>query len=460
VGDVILDRYVFGAVARISPEAPVPVVKIDASEERAGGAANVAVNIRALGIETQLLGLVGADEAAEALAGYIRQAGVQCRFQTIPNYPTVTKTRVVSQHQQLLRLDHESASAAIDAPALRRDFGEALRMADCVVMSDYAKGCLQQAPDLIAAAVSASVPVFVDPKGSDFSRYRGATVLTPNSKEFEAVAGTCRTDRDIEQAGFRMCGDLGLSALLVTRGEHGATLVDAEQGKCTHLPAKVHEVFDVTGAGDTFIAALAAARVSGYGMTEAAAIAVAAAGITVEKLGTATVTAAELNSRLNPGFSIPKGIVSRANLIAAVEHARNQGKRIVMTNGCFDLLHAGHVQYLQQARALGDCLVVAINDDDSVRRLKGSGRPINPVQRRMEVIAALSAVDWVTAFSDDTPSELVEQVSPDLLVKGGDYEPDQIAGAGYVRGSGGEVTVLPVEPGCSTSAIIDIIRRG
>lgn len=459
VGDVILDRYVFGAATRISPEAPVPVVTVNASEERAGGAANVATNISALGIPTQLLGLVGKDAAAASLADHLSRAGVDCRFQEVENYPTITKMRVVCQHQQLLRLDYEVANATLDTSKLVSDYSALLKGADCVVLSDYAKGCLGEAPKLIAAARKAGVPVFVDPKGREFSRYQGATLLTPNLKEFEAVAGQCDTEAEIERQGLKLCRDLQLEALLVTRGERGVTLIEARGGSCVHLPARAHEVFDVTGAGDTVIAALAAARVSGYELAAAAEIANAAAGLVVEKLGTAAVSARELNTRLRTGNPVGIGIMSRDELIAAIDDARRRGERIVMTNGCFDLLHSGHVQYLQHARTLGDRLIVAVNDDDSVRRLKGPGRPINRLRQRMAVLAALSAVDWVTEFSEDTPERLIKAVKPDILVKGGDYQPSQIAGGDFVKQSGGQVLVLPLEPGSSTSSIIDSIRE-
>lgn len=459
VGDVILDRYVHGDTHRISPEAPVPIVRVTAIEERAGGAANVALNLRSLGVDVELAGVTGADAAAGTLADMLGKAGVECRFVSRAGFPTVTKLRVMSQHQQLLRLDYEEAASATPDAGLLQHCASRIAACRCIILSDYAKGSLAGVGEFIRLARSHRIPVLVDPKGSDFRRYAGATVLTPNLREFEQVAGVCGSDSELAEKGERLRRELDLAALLITRGERGMTLIQEEPPGVVHAAARAHEVYDVTGAGDTVIAALAAALVSGYALPAAMQYANAAAGLVVEKLGTATVTAAELNAGLADARNVRRGVLSESELAAEVEGARARGERVVMTNGCFDIVHAGHVRFLEQARALGDRLIVAVNDDASVARLKGKGRPINAHADRMAVIAALGCVDWVTGFAADTPRELIVRVGPDVLAKGGDYRPDQVAGGAEVRAAGGQVVILPFIQGHSSSAVIDAAAR-
>ncbi|MGB5443532.1 MAG: bifunctional D-glycero-beta-D-manno-heptose-7-phosphate kinase/D-glycero-beta-D-manno-heptose 1-phosphate adenylyltransferase HldE [Gammaproteobacteria bacterium] len=458
VGDVMLDRYWHGATSRISPEAPVPVVHVGQSEERAGGAANVALNISSLGAHTCLLGITGDDEAADSLEALLGGAGIQCIFQKIADTATVTKLRVISRHQQLIRLDFEDGFAAVNTDAMLQAYREELENCDVVVLSDYGKGTLAQIQQLIAAARAAGKPVLVDPKSLDFTAYSGATLITPNMAEFEQVVGVCNNEQELIEKSAALMDILDLQALLVTRGEHGMTLLRKGEPEL-HLPTHAQEVFDVTGAGDTVISVLAAALAAGEALPAATALANLAAGIVVGKLGTASVSVPELRRSALVGQDAGFGVMSQAQLQIAVEDARSHGERIVMTNGCFDILHAGHVAYLNQARRLGDRLIVAVNDDDSVRRLKGMGRPINPVDRRMTVLAALERVDWVVPFSEDTPERLICEIKPDLLVKGGDYQPQDIAGYDCVTRNGGEVIVLGFEDGCSTSDIIETIRR-
>jgi D-beta-D-heptose 7-phosphate kinase/D-beta-D-heptose 1-phosphate adenosyltransferase len=457
-GDVMLDRYWHGATSRISPEAPVPIVHVGLSEERAGGAANVALNIAALGAQARLLGITGDDEEAVSLEALLSGAGIDCGFQKIAGIPTVTKLRVISRHQQLIRLDFEDGFASVDAAGLLESYRQGLAQCDVVVLSDYGKGTLAKVEKMIALARAAGKPVLVDPKAQDFSRYDGATVITPNMAEFELVAGRCGDERTLAAKGAALLEQHDLDALLVTRGEHGMTLLRRNAPEF-HLPAQAREVFDVTGAGDTVISVLAAALAAGQDLPEATALANLAAGIVVGKLGTASVSVPELRRAAHLGQDAGFGEMNEAQLRIAVEDARSHGERIVMTNGCFDILHAGHVAYLAAARRLGDRLVVAVNDDASVQRLKGRGRPINPVERRMAVLAALGSVDWVVPFSEDTPERLICEVQPDLLVKGGDYRPEEIAGYDCVKRLGGEVVVLDFEAGCSTSSIIDAIRQ-
>lgn len=467
VGDLMLDRYWHGATRRISPEAPVPVVHVDDTEDRPGGAGNVALNVVALGASATVVGPVGNDAAGDALESLLTRAGVTCRFHREPSAPTITKLRVVSKHQQLIRLDFEDGFPKLAEDALHAAFHRALEDCDAVILSDYAKGALIDPRPFIASARAAGKPVLVDPKGRDYFRYQGATLITPNLSEFQDVAGEAADDLDLAARAAGLASTVSADALLVTRGEHGMSLAPV-RGEPLHLRARAREVFDVTGAGDTVIATLAAALGSGASAAQAAHWANAAAGVVVGKLGTATVTPAELAAALRfeaeptdtgpPPFS--GGVLDEPTLLDAVAAARDAGERIVMTNGVFDLLHPGHIDYLQRARALGDRLIVVVNDDASVRRLKGDGRPVMDQEARMQVLAALGCVDWVAPFSEDTPARLIGRVLPDLLVKGGDYRPEEIAGHDAVVAHGGSVRVLDFVEGRSTTGVIERIRGG
>lgn len=458
VGDLMLDRYWHGDTSRISPEAPVPVVRVGPSEERPGGAANVALNLAALGARPHLLGLTGRDEAADTLERVLTQAGVQCHFLRLGSHPTITKLRVLSRHQQLIRLDFEQGFQSGDAAPLALDYAELLADIDVVVLSDYGKGTLAASRELIALARSQGKPVVVDPKGSDFERYRGATVITPNRKEFEEVVGRCTSEQSLVERGHALIERELLDALLVTRSEEGMTLLRAGEQPLT-LPTHAREVFDVTGAGDTVVAALAGALAAGQSWAQAVALANLAAGIVVGKLGTATATTAELRRALREHDEQPSGALTEDALAQVVEEVRIHGERIVMTNGCFDILHAGHVDYLTKARQLGDRLIVAVNSDESVSRLKGPTRPINTLAHRMAVLAGLSAVDWVVPFEEDTPERVIARLLPDVLVKGGDYRAEEVVGYADVTGNGGEVRIIDFRYDCSTSKIVQAIQR-
>ena len=453
VGDVMLDRYWHGSTQRISPEAPVPVVKVGETEDRPGGAANVALNIAALGAGASIAGLTGRDEAADSLQQRLQSAGIHCEF-VAGDQPTITKLRVISRQQQLLRMDFEEAFEPAQAEALAKQAEQYLDSVQVLILSDYAKGALTDCRELIAKARAAGKPVLVDPKGSDFERYRGATLLTPNLSEFEAVVGACHSETELCERGLALIERLQLDALLVTRGEQGMTLLRKGEPEL-HLPARAREVFDVTGAGDTVISVLAASLAAGESLPNSVALANLAAGIVVGKLGTAAISAPELRRALQDEQGSERGVVTLEQLLLAIADARAHGERIVFTNGCFDIIHAGHVGYLEQARELGDRLVVAINDDASVSRLKGPGRPINPVDRRMKVLAGLEAVDWVLSFGDDTPIPLLEAIKPDVLVKGGDYDKEGVVGWEVVEQGGGEVRVLSFFDDCSTTAIVN-----
>ena len=455
VGDVMLDRYWHGICNHISPEAPVPIAKISTQEDRPGGAANVAINMARLGCNVCLQGVVGNDEAAGNLTEKLNLAGVKSNFLYHADNTTVTKLRVLSKHQQLLRMDFECDTLKFDVTELLKKFKSNLSSADIVVLSDYAKGTLHEVQRLIECARAFDLAILVDPKGTDFSRYRGATLITPNINEFQAVVGPCLTTHEIEERGLQLLHDLDLEGLLITRGEKGMTLLQ-RQHEVLHLPAQAREVFDVTGAGDTVIAVLASALAAGLSINEATMLANCAAGMVVGKLGTASISISELRQL----FFYPSeqaSIVSENALLKVVEKARQQGEKVVMTNGCFDILHAGHVSYLDQARQLGGCLIVAVNDDDSVRRLKGETRPVNTLSQRMQVLAGLKSVDWVVPFYEDTPERLVCEIKPDFLVKGGDNDPSKIPGNHCVWEAGGEVVVMDYINGCSTSSIISRI---
>ena len=455
VGDVMLDRYWHGGTSRISPEAPVPVVHVHQVQERPGGAGNVALNLRALGCEVGLFGMVGQDEAAKTLCELLEEAAIDCCLVKTDGVLTITKLRVIDRNQQLVRLDFERGYISEQGRAWLGNYKANLASCNAVILSDYGKGTLGDARELIDAAAQQDIPVLVDPKSKDFSIYRGASVVTPNLKEFEAIVGVCENEQEIASKGFELMRAHQLGALLVTRGEHGMTLLcNDQEGSVHHLPARVREVYDVTGAGDTVISVLAAALATGQTLATSAFLANMAAGLVVRKFGAATISVPELRRALQREQGSDMGILTEEDALIAAEDARAHNESIVMTNGCFDILHAGHVTYLEQAKALGDRLIVAVNDDASVARLKGANRPINPLQQRMAVLASLRAVDWVVAFSEDTPERIISCILPNVLVKGGDYKPDELAGAACVKSYGGRIEILCFVEGCSTSSTI------
>ena len=457
VGDIMLDRYWHGPTQRISPEAPVPVVKIHQDDDRPGGAANVALNIASLGGKVALAGITGEDEASQALHTQLQAMNIDCHFVKTASIPTITKLRVMSRNQQLIRLDFEQPIHHVEKSALNEKIESLIAEYDVLLVSDYDKGTLSHVEQLIQIAKSHGKAVLVDPKGTDFSKYRHADLITPNMSEFEAIVGHCEGEADIVAKGQNLLSELDLSALLVTRSEQGMTLLRQNKEEF-HLPTQAQEVYDVTGAGDTVIATLALAIAADADFLQASALANMAAGIVVGKLGTSTVSEAELLNELASGSESGFGVVTEEQLKIAVDLAKARGEKIVMTNGCFDILHAGHVSYLGNAGELGTRLIVAVNDDDSVKRLKGEGRPVNAVDRRMAVLSGLGAVDWVVPFSEDTPQRLIANILPDILVKGGDYKIEEIAGGKEVIEAGGEVRVLNFEQGISTTQIINTIR--
>lgn len=455
VGDVMLDRYWLGDTSRISPEAPVPVVRINESDARPGGAGNVALNIAALGVAVSLFGLVGEDEPARELSNALLASDVDAQLVASPELNTITKLRIVSRHQQLLRLDQEKDFSLFDSVMLLEKILLSIDQADLVVLSDYNKGTLANiCPQIINRCRQMSIPVVIDPKGNHRQRYKNATLLTPNMSEFQQMVGDCESEMEIEKRARELIADLKLDALLITRSEKGMTLVDSE--RVVNIPSRGREVFDVTGAGDTVIAVFAAACAAGESFHAAALLANQAAGIVVGKLGAATVSLADLEKK-GVHSIFERKIISEQELLDELKR-QHPSKTVVMTNGCFDILQPGHVANLEQCKALGDILVVAINDDASVQRLKGPQRPINPMNQRMQVLAGLASVDYLVAFKEDTPERLINAVLPDVLAKGGDYRVDQIAGAGAVIGNGGRVETIDLLDGFSSTDIIERIR--
>lgn len=461
IGDLMLDRYLIGEVERISPEAPVPVVLLKQENERAGGAANVAANLSLLGIRTTMAGIIGDDAEGRALLDMLRELNIDSAIVTSQQRPTVTKTRILGGHQQMMRLDKESRLAFTESEnnALHERISQAIaQKPDVIILSDYAKGVLSDAlcQAVIAQAKALGIPVLVDPKGRDYTKYQGATALTPNKKETSEACGIDAMDTDrLLQAAADLRDHLGLKFLAVTRGEEGISLL--EQNETIHIPAAAKQVFDVSGAGDTVIATLAAGLVHGLSHRQAFELANIAAGIVVGKVGTVPVNREELLAELISQDSVEQAdkICELETLLGRVRQWRQQKKRIVFTNGCFDLLHAGHVTYLEAARKTGDKLILGLNTDRSVSALKGPSRPVIHEADRARVLAALEAVDAVILFDEDTPLQLIDAIRPDVIVKGSDYSEDQVVGGKEVKSWGGKVALIDIVPGRSTSNIIE-----
>jgi D-beta-D-heptose 7-phosphate kinase / D-beta-D-heptose 1-phosphate adenosyltransferase len=466
VGDVMLDRYVYGAVERISPEAPIPVLRVERENAMLGGAGNVVRNLVALGAHATFVSVVGNDPAGREVSSLIAaMEGVEPYLSVERARPTTIKTRYVAGTQQLLRADRETVAplAASISGDLRRLAENAARETAALVLSDYGKGVLTDAVvrALIDAARAAGKPIIVDPKGKDFSRYRGATVLTPNRTELAVALGRATLEaEEIVAAAKVMVADCGFEALLVTRGAEGMTLVQRDQ-EPLHLSAEAREVFDVSGAGDTVVAALATALAAGLSLADGARIANTAAGIVVGKMGTAVATAAEVYGALHTQ-DLRTGeskVAAHAEALGRIARWRADGHKIGFTNGVFDLLHPGHISLLTQARAACDRLVVAINSDASVTRLKGPARPVQAEAARAAVLGSLAAVDMVVIFGEDTPLRLIEEIQPDVLVKGGDYTMATVVGADIVTRAGGRVILADILPGHSTTGTIAKLGR-
>ena len=461
VGDVLLDRFIEGKVNRVSPEAPVPVLNHGAERHLLGGAGNVAANLVAYGATARLVGVVGDDAGAIAIKALCAAAeGLDCRLVTVRHRPTTVKTRYLAGWHQLLRVDAEDASPlpAEVVDELLAATATAMEDAACVVLSDYAKGVLgsDTIPALIDLARQRGIPVIVDPKKTDAAIFAGATLLTPNADEMARFAGMrIGSDAEAEEAGRRLLAAVGVDAVLITRGEHGMTLCRRDEPPL-HVPAESHRVFDVTGAGDTVIATLSAALAAGLAIDDAVRLANAAAGVAVTKPGTATVSPQELGRAL--GAVATANVVTPEDARAQVAAWQRQGLRVGFTNGCFDLLHRGHLHSLEQAARRVDRLVVGVNTDASTGRLKGPGRPVQVLDTRAAVLAALRHVDLVVPFDDDTPAAIIETVAPDVLFKGADYAEADVVGGDFVKARGGRVELLPLLAGHSTTATVGRLR--
>jgi D-beta-D-heptose 7-phosphate kinase/D-beta-D-heptose 1-phosphate adenosyltransferase len=465
IGDVMIDRYVTGKVERISPEAPVPVLLHSHDRAVAGGAANVAVNIVALGCDVRLVGAVGNDENADDLREILAQSGVStAHLVTDAARPTICKTRVVSGRQQFFRIDREVVGRLSDETeaAIIESARAAMALADIVAISDYAKGVLSDhvLEQVIGAAKSLGKPVLVDPKRRTFEAYRGADLIKPNAGELSAASGVpCSTDAEVEVAAGAVANQFD-GAILITRAESGMSLVRPGT-PVRHFKSAVLEVADVSGAGDTALAALVVSWVEGQAIEDAVTTSNIAAGVAVSKLGTAIVSRAELDAALARASSLKHHPGSLASPSAAAEIAaawRRMGESVVFTNGCFDLIHTGHIELLTFAAREGDRLIVALNTDASVKKLKGPARPIQTELDRARIIGALRAVDLVVLFDEPTPLSLIDAISPDVLVKGADYSEDQVVGGDLVKARGGRVALFPVVEGRSSTKIVERMR--
>ncbi|MEQ9196991.1 MAG: bifunctional D-glycero-beta-D-manno-heptose-7-phosphate kinase/D-glycero-beta-D-manno-heptose 1-phosphate adenylyltransferase HldE [Parvibaculum sp.] len=463
-GDVMLDRFVYGEVSRISPEAPIPVLRVGDEKAMPGGAGNVARNLAALGAKVDFLSVVGDDEAGAELKTALGAEAVTSSLTVVPGRETTVKMRFVAMGQQVLRVDRETNLPLGNAPSEKFIAGltAALDDKDVLVLSDYGKGVLT--PAVLAAAITAArgkgLPVVIDPKGRDYARYAGADVVTPNRKELgEATGLPVDSDEEIVAAARALIAAHGIGAVVVTRAQAGMSVVTAND--VTHLKAEAREVFDVSGAGDTVVSTLAAALGSGLSLPEAAALANSAAGIVVGKVGTAVVHGDELAAKLRERelSALEAKIAGLESARDIVEAWRARGLSVGFTNGCFDLLHPGHVTLLDKARTLCDRLVVGLNSDSSVKRLKGEDRPVQPEIARATVLAALQSVDLVVIFEEDTPARLIETLRPGLLVKGGDYKVSEIVGADFVQANGGRVEIVDIVPGFSTTGTIARLGR-
>ncbi len=459
IGDVMLDRYIWGDVERISPEAPVPVVRLAHRSEQPGGAANVAMNIAGLGARVTIAGFAGDDEERSVLERCLAGAGVDSRLVAVPSHPTTSKLRILGGQQQILRLDVEKTKGFPESAyaALLTTIGDELPRVSAVVLSDYAKGVLSEevCRRVIDAARAQGVPVLVDPKHRDFARYRGATTICPNLQELSVATGIPAKETDtLLAAAAAMLPALALDYLTVTLSEKGIAVV--RTGETHTYPAVARQVFDVSGAGDTVIATLALSLASGLPIEAAVPLANIAAGIVVSKVGTVPITRNELISSLMPEIELQASekLLELDRLQTRVGAWRSKGQRVVFTNGCFDLLHVGHITLMEDARRQGDRLIVAINSDASVSALKGPTRPVVSERDRGRVLAALAAVDAVIVFGDATPLALINALKPDVIVKGGDYVEDTVVGAKEVRSWGGIVKIVPTVEGFSTTKLI------
>ncbi|HEX4771351.1 MAG TPA: D-glycero-beta-D-manno-heptose-7-phosphate kinase [Bryobacteraceae bacterium] len=460
VGDIMLDKYVWGRVERVSPEAPVPIVRATHNSEQPGGAANVAMNLAGLGASVKVVGFAGEDADRMRVEALLTAAGVESAIISVAGFPTISKMRILGGQQQMLRLDIEKNEAppAAAYDSLLQVVLDHLPSSSAVILSDYAKGVLTPSvcQQIIRAARSQNIPVLVDPKSADFSRYRGATTICPNLPELaNALRATSNEPEALLAAGQRMVPELDVAYLVVTLSEKGIAVVKETSYRVA--PAAARQVFDVSGAGDTVISVLALSAACGLPVEDAVQLANVAAGVVVGKVGTVPIQKFELISALSGELAVhaEEKILSLDRLFGRVAAWRLSGQKIVFTNGCFDLLHIGHITVLERARQEGDRLIVALNGDQSVALLKGPGRPLVHQRDRAQILAALAAVDAVVIFDEQTPLAIIEAIRPDVIVKGGDYTENEVVGAPQVRSWGGRVKIVPLVKGFSTTGLID-----
>ncbi|OGP71930.1 MAG: hypothetical protein A2Y80_06210 [Deltaproteobacteria bacterium RBG_13_58_19] len=466
VGDFMLDEYIWGQVQRISPEAPVLVVEVQRETQTLGGAGNVVNNLLALGAKCEVLGLVGDDNPANILRQELTRLGVDPEgLFSETGRRTTRKTRVIGESQQVVRIDRETPIPS--PPGFSKTAVKYLKARlpslQAIVLSDYAKGTLTPAlvRKIIHLGREAGLPVVVDPKGRDYSPYAGATLVTPNRREMELVTGhPLKGLAELGEAGRRFRESLALDALLITLGAEGMLLVTRD-GAEMHIPTQAREVFDVSGAGDTVVALTALSLAQWKDPLLAAALANLAAGVVVGKVGTAPIFRAELEREMRQGGGgLEEKIVSLGELSLLIPALQAQGKKVVFTNGCFDLLHVGHIKFLEDSRRLGDTLVVAVDSDDSVKQVKGEGRPVMGEKQRRRMLAALEAVDYVTLFASEQLPDILKSLKPDILTKGSNYPEAEVSGREIVQKYGGQVVLVPVREPVSSTGLINRIRQG
>ena len=462
IGDLMIDKYIIGNVSRISPEAPVPVLSQTRIERKLGGAGNVLANLKSLGATVHALGRIGDDFEGQICEKLLAERGIDCsklwKFDG-----TIVKTRIISQNQQFLRVDEEKIISpnAEYLLSLKNSLDETLKNITVVVLSDYAKGFISDelASLIIQACGTRNIPVVVDPKGKNCGKYKGATAITPNNKEFLDMSGIVSFDSEdsIKNEALRLSKANNIKYFIHTRSEKGISVIEKDSGLKSDFPTQAKEVVDVTGAGDTVVSVIALAIGAGFEIADAITLANIAASIVISKFGTAQTTTTEIEEHL---FSIKTMDKTKDEVLQTISNLKKQGKKIVFTNGCFDLVHAGHIKSFQQAKSFGDVLIVAVNSDDSIRRLKGESRPVVDLKNRIALLKALECVDFVIPFEEDTPQNLIETIKPDVMVKGEDWKGKTVAGADFVKSYGGRVEFIKLEQGLSTTHIIEKIKEG